>query len=197
MQALCSVGVVWCGAVQDLDKAVKIVVDSKTDYPSACNAAETVLFHESLLKPHTPPTAGAASAASAASASTSEAVSGVEHVLRALHKAGVTLFVGPNAHKHFAAFKGSSTGSKWLSELQPAASLHHEYGDLTMAVEVVPSLSAAIDHIHAYGSAHTESIVTENVSCAEQFLSAVDSACVFHNASTRFADGFRCATYQR
>ena len=52
-------------------------------------------------------------------------------------------------------------------------------------------MQAAIAHIHKYGSSHTESIITENYETAQAFLKAVDSACVFHNASTRFADGFR------
>ena len=66
-----------------------------------------------------------------------------------------------------------------------------EYLDFIMNVRVVNSLDEAIAHIHRYGSAHTDSIVTENQSNARRFLNEVDSAGVFWNASTRFADGFR------
>ncbi|MGA9400788.1 glutamate-5-semialdehyde dehydrogenase [Haladaptatus sp.] len=66
-----------------------------------------------------------------------------------------------------------------------------EYGDLILSVKVVESLDAAIDHINAYSSKHTESIVTENGDRASTFMRSLDSASVFHNASTRFADGFR------
>ncbi len=66
-----------------------------------------------------------------------------------------------------------------------------EYGDLILAVKVVDSLDAAIDHINAYGSKHTESVVTENPDRASTFMRSLDSASVFHNASTRFSDGFR------
>ena len=68
---------------------------------------------------------------------------------------------------------------------------HTEYGDLTLALGVVTSLDAAIEHIHRYGSAHTDAILTGDAAHAERFLREVDSASVFHNASTRFADGFR------
>jgi glutamate-5-semialdehyde dehydrogenase len=68
---------------------------------------------------------------------------------------------------------------------------HGEYSDLILAVRVVDSLDNAIEHIHKYGSSHTETIVTENAKAAERFLQEVDSAGVFHNASTRFADGYR------
>lgn len=66
-----------------------------------------------------------------------------------------------------------------------------EYGDLTLAVKVVPSLEAAIRHINQYGSHHTDAILAKDTAALEYFLNAVDSACVFANASTRFADGFR------
>ena len=90
--------------------------------------------------------------------------SGRETVLQALREAGVEL-------------RDSGFGSEYL--------------DLIMNVRVVNSLDEAIDHIHRYGSAHTDSIVTENQHNAERFLNEVDSAGVFWNASTRFADGFR------
>ncbi len=66
-----------------------------------------------------------------------------------------------------------------------------EYSDLKITVKVVPSLQAAIEHIDRYGSRHTEAILTEDPAAAETFLDEVDAASVFHNASTRFADGFR------
>jgi len=68
---------------------------------------------------------------------------------------------------------------------------HHEYSDLVLAVRVVASIDDAIEHIHTYGSSHTETIVTNDPVAAERFLSEIDSAGVFHNASTRFADGYR------
>jgi glutamate-5-semialdehyde dehydrogenase len=74
---------------------------------------------------------------------------------------------------------------------EEVADWHCEYGELEMSVGVVESLEAAIAHIHAHGSSHTESILTEDEAAAERFLREVDAAGVFHNASTRFADGFR------
>ena len=66
-----------------------------------------------------------------------------------------------------------------------------EYGELKLSIGVVASLDAAMEHIHEHGSSHTESIITEDAAAAERFLTEVDAAGVFHNASTRFADGFR------
>jgi len=66
-----------------------------------------------------------------------------------------------------------------------------EYGDLIVSIRVVDSLETAIDHITTHGSKHTESIVTEDEERASTFMRSLDSASVFHNASTRFADGYR------
>ncbi len=90
---------------------------------------------------------------------------------------GVTLY----AHPDQAAELG----------LPAAADLHHEYGDLACTVALVDGVDAAIDHIHAHGSAHTEAIVTQDEATARRFLDGVDSAAVFWNASTRFCDGYR------
>jgi glutamate-5-semialdehyde dehydrogenase len=66
-----------------------------------------------------------------------------------------------------------------------------EYGDLIVAIKVVDSLADAVEHITTYGSKHTESIVTEDATHASTFMRGLDSASVFHNASTRFSDGYR------
>jgi glutamate-5-semialdehyde dehydrogenase len=68
---------------------------------------------------------------------------------------------------------------------------HTEYGDLIITVKIVSNIAEAIEHINHYGSRHTESILTNDESAADLFLDEVDAASVFHNASTRFADGFR------
>lgn len=139
----------------DEAKAIRIVLDSKVDYPSACNAVETVLIHESCL-----------------------ATGMADRLLRALRKSGVVIYGGARALQ------------AGLVE-QKAVSMHTEYSDLSVAVEIVDDIGQAVNHIHRFGSGHTESIVTEDIQQAELFLRMVDSACVFHNASTRFADGFR------
>lgn len=66
-----------------------------------------------------------------------------------------------------------------------------EYGELILSVRIVDSLDEAVAHIHAHGSSHTEAIVTEDAAAAQKFLAEVDAAGVYHNASTRFADGYR------
>ncbi|MEL6321302.1 MAG: glutamate-5-semialdehyde dehydrogenase, partial [Cyanobacteria bacterium J06626_14] len=66
-----------------------------------------------------------------------------------------------------------------------------EYSDLIVSIKVVKSLEAAIAHINTYGSRHTDAIVTEDAIAAQTFIDQVDAAGVFHNCSTRFADGFR------
>jgi glutamate-5-semialdehyde dehydrogenase len=76
-------------------------------------------------------------------------------------------------------------------EVEAVQDWHTEYGELALSLGVVKGLDEAIEHIHAHGSSHTESVIAEDHAVAERFLREVDAASVMHNASTRFADGFR------
>ncbi|KAK4431720.1 Delta-1-pyrroline-5-carboxylate synthase [Sesamum alatum] len=102
---------------------------------------------------------------------------GLNELIVELQTKGVTIFGGPRASS--------------LLNIPEARSLHHEYSSLACTVEIVDDVKAAVDHIHQHGSAHTDCIITEDHEVAEIFLRLVDSAAVFHNASTRFCDGFR------
>ena len=124
----------------NLDKAIRILVDAKTQYPSACNTVETLLIHKNFKDKQT--------------------------LLASLKEANIELVFNPES---------------W----------HVEYSDTNLSVKEVTSLEEAIEYINEYSSGHTESIITENRENAEIFFNSVDSAGVYHNASTRFADGFR------
>jgi len=139
----------------NLDQAVAIAVDAKTQYPAACNAIETLLVHGEIAAQFLPQAA------------------------EALRARGVEL-------------RGDSQ-ARAIVEMTPAtaADWATEYSDLVLAIKIVDSLESAITHINTYGSGHTEAIATDDDQAASLFLARVDAAGVYHNCSTRFADGFR------
>lgn len=139
----------------DLNKAIPVVVDAKTQYPAACNAIETLLIHEAI------------------------APLGLPKIASALQAEGVQL-------------RGDLKTQDIISvEPAIAADWQTEYGDLILAIKVVANVEEAIAHINTYGSKHTDAIMTEDATTARLFLDMVDAAGIFHNCSTRFADGFR------
>jgi len=148
---------VYVHSAADLQKAERIVLDAKTDYPAACNAAETLLVDAEIAPQFLPRMIEKLRAA------------GVE--VRGCERTGAIVSSGVDA----------ASERDWATE----------YSDLILSVKVVDGLDEAITHIHAYGSNHTEAIITEDSAAAERFLSEVDAAGVYHNASTRFADGYR------
>ncbi|MBQ3665840.1 MAG: glutamate-5-semialdehyde dehydrogenase [Lachnospiraceae bacterium] len=139
----------------DLNKAVKIIIDSKTQYTAVCNAAETLLVHENL----------------------------VETLMPVLND----------------AFKEKNVEVRGTKEIRNIIECEEateedfatEYLDLIISVKPVKNIDEAIEHINQYGSHHTDCIVTENDQAAEYFMQNVDSAGVYQNCSTRFADGYR------
>lgn len=124
----------------DFETAKKVIIDAKTQYPSACNAVETLLIHKNFNKK--------------------------DELLKELENAEITLVSSPDT---------------WA----------FEHGDKTLAYKVVTNIDEAINHINTYGSGHTDCIITKNEQNAQKFMQKVDSAGVYQNVSTRFADGFR------
>jgi glutamate-5-semialdehyde dehydrogenase len=152
-----------------LEKAIRVVVDSKTDYPSACNSAENLVVHTSLLSTIWPEVAKALVAANVQLLCD-------EPTLKAL----TTIYPPPqifSTHLHSIPNEHQSYTTEHLS--------------LTISVIALDSLQSAIRFINEHSSHHTDSIVTENEHAASAFCRGVDSAGTFVNASTRFADGFR------
>jgi len=139
----------------DLDKAIRVIVDAKTQYTAACNATETLLVHKDSVSALMPPLA------------------------EALKKAGVTIVadrdIAKLIHCEEASEKDYAT----------------EYLDLKISIKTVADIDEAIRHINLYGSHHTDAIITEDQEAAEHFMQLVDSAGVYQNCSTRFADGYR------
>jgi glutamate-5-semialdehyde dehydrogenase len=139
----------------DVEMAIRIADNAKTQRYSPCNAMETLLVHEKIASRALPPLADI------------YATKGVE--LR-----------GDAAARTLVPTMKTATENDWYTE----------YLAPILAVRIVPSLDAAIEHIAKYGSQHTDAIVTEDYTNALRFLREVDSSTVLVNASTRFADGY-------
>ena len=140
----------------DLEKSIRILIDAKTQYPSACNTTETLLVHEKsvpLLLPK---------------------------LNKAFGEAGIKVFADKDIISYFDnALPADDT------------SFHTEYLEKTINIKSLKNIEEAINHINTYGSHHTDAILTNIDKNADYFMSRVDSANVYKNCSTRFADGFR------
>ena len=140
----------------DLDKSIRILVDAKTQYPSACNTTETILIHKNAIDKLFP------------------------RLNKAFNDAKIKVF----AHKNIIDKFDNAV-------LATDNSFHTEYLEKTVNVKTVDNIDEAINHINTYGSHHTDAILTNIDSNADYFMNRVDSANVYKNCSTRFADGFR------
>ncbi|MFI0939103.1 glutamate-5-semialdehyde dehydrogenase [Streptomyces sp. NPDC021020] len=151
---------VYVDADADLDMAVDILVNSKAQRPSVCNAAETLLVHRDIADRFLP------------------------RALDALADADVTVHGDPRV---LAVAKES--GTKATVVAATAEDWETEYLSYDIAAAVVESLDAAVAHIRQWSSGHTEAIVTASQPAARRFTRLVDAAAVMVNASTRFTDG--------
>lgn len=141
----------------DIELAARVVLDSKIQYPAACNAVETLLVHRAAASRFMP--------------------------------VMLEKFSGAGVEVRACAETAKISGVK-LKVAKPA-DWATEYLDNVISIKIVENIEEAMQHINRFGSGHTESIITRSAKTAEAFMAGVDSACVFHNASTRFADGFR------
>jgi glutamate-5-semialdehyde dehydrogenase len=153
---------VYVDAAADLDQALEIVINAKTQRPGVCNAAETLLVHERIAADFLP------------------------RVLRALAAAGVQVRADERA---LGAIADSPAIPDLIIEDATDEDWATEYLAPIIAVRVVDSTEHAIEHIARYGSGHSEAIVTRDTAAARAFGLGVDAACVYVNASTRFTDG--------
>ncbi|QGG51109.1 glutamate-5-semialdehyde dehydrogenase [Lysinibacillus pakistanensis] len=146
---------IYVDQTADYIKAEKICLNAKTQRPSVCNAAESLLIHPDWFKEYGP------------------------QLLSALHQAGVTI-IGDEFVCQALDFALLATEEDYATE----------YLDLKVSIKLVENVYEAIEHINKYGTNHSEAIITEDQLVAETFLNSVDAAAVYHNASTRFTDGF-------
>jgi glutamate-5-semialdehyde dehydrogenase len=157
---------IYVDASADLEQAVAIVINAKTQRPGVCNAVETLLVHRDA------------------------AASLLPAILRALARSGV-LVRGDERTLDLAAqdVEDGLAGTILALEQARDEDWATEYLALTITVGVVDSLEHAIEHIGRYGSGHSEAILTRDTASARAFQLGVDAACVYVNASTRFTDG--------
>ncbi|KAI9353552.1 glutamate-5-semialdehyde dehydrogenase [Obelidium mucronatum] len=149
----------------DTEMAIRVLIDAKTSYPSACNSTETLLLHYSHLK--TP---------------------FFRSLISRLTLANIQLRLDASLYNLLTSEEKET--NKLISEATEE-DFTTEFLDTILAVCAVSSVEDAISHINSHGSHHTDAIITSNADHADQFMRSVDSADVFWNASTRFADGFR------
>lgn len=163
---ICSV---YVHADADTDMTVRVVTDSKLNYPAACNAVENLLVNNQLLDNR-------------------EQL--LEKTLLSLLQQGVTLRLTEDVS---TAVKSIPSLSQYSNKIERATEddFYTEYTAPILSITSVSSVREAIEHINEHSSKHTDTIITESESTANKFLSGVDSAGVYWNASTRFADGFR------
>lgn len=147
----------------DLTMAARIAVDSKTNYPAGCNAVEQLLVHQDIVADK----------------------ENLNKVLGALAAAEVTLHVVPEIKAQI-----ENIDSQFIKDAAPDA-FDTEFLSFDIAVKPVLDVNDAIAHINEHSSKHTDCVITEKKEVAETFLKGVDSAGVYWNCSTRFADGFR------
>ena len=155
----------------DPDMAVALTIDSKTQKPGVCNALETLLIHQDIAPTLLP-------ALTTALREKGVTLRGCERTREILRGGDLR---SPSQEKNTP----SST------EIQPATpeDWDTEYLDLILAIKIVDDIDQAIDHINTHSSQHTEVIVTEDQQAARRFQTEIDSACLFHNLSSRFSDG--------
>ena len=142
--------------------AMDVVIDSKVQYPAACNSVETVLVDAGTAAEILPSLIQVL-------VGHGVEVRGCPRTMAIAEQSGIATSLVP------------ATDADWGTE----------YSDLVLACRVVDGVEMAVEHINRYGSRHTEAIVTNDGAAAAYFLRRVDAASVFHNASTRFADGYR------
>ncbi|KIY03021.1 uncharacterized protein Z520_01487 [Fonsecaea multimorphosa CBS 102226] len=185
----------------DQDVAVKVVVDAKCDYPAACNSAETLLVHEAVLKTVLPHVAEELLRKGVRLRCDEQSKKVLTEVLSPANAALLqdatetdfsTEFLDLiMAVKTVPAGTPSSNGRTSSDTLLPNGQHSSSTGDDAQDEANDPSLLRAIAHINTHSSHHTDAIITSSPAVAEKFMSAVDSAGVYWNASTRFADGMR------